>query len=288
MARNMDNERVQSAFLRAVRGALLPLVRLMLARGLHFPAAAEMLKSLYVEVAEREFALDSKRQTDSRISLLTGVYRKDVKRLRLELPEKRESMPRDVSLGAQIVAAWNANPLCVDGEGVPKPLARFAQDGGEQSFEALVKGVSRDMHPRVVLDEWLRRGIVVMNEKNEVCLRAEAFIPEEGYAEKMFYLGHNLHDHAAAAVQNVMSGKPPTLERCVHYEGLAAADVEAIADSATKFGMRALRAVNSRAADAVKLAGDAVPLQPTRLTFGVYFYSEAQPLAETTATESAA
>lgn len=274
----MDSETtgVETSFAHALRRVLLPLVRMMLTRGLHYPAAAEMLKGLFVEVADREFELNSKGQTDSRVSLLTGVHRKDVKRLRHALPEERAALPADVSLGSQIIAAWNANPAFVDEEGVPKPLARFAQDGGEQSFEALVKGISTDMHPRAVLDEWLRRGIATINEQNQVCLQAEAFIPEDGYAEKMFYFGHDLHDHAAATVHNITGGQPPMLERCVHYDGLDAKAVEEISETAVKVGMRALRAINTRAAQALAAARDTRPSRPARMTFGVYFYQEPQ------------
>jgi hypothetical protein len=256
------------------------MVRLMLARGVQYGVVAEMLKSLFVEIADKEFKLDTKRQTDSRVSLLTGVHRKDVKRLRHGPAEPASASAPDISLGAQIIAAWNANPAFVDEEGEPKPLARFAQDGGELSFEALVRSVSKDIHPRAVLDEWLRRGVAEINDRNEVRLITDAFIPEEGFAEKMFYLGHDLHDHAAASVSNVLGNSAPMLERCVHYDGLDAATVVELKAFATRQGMRALRAVNTRAAEALAAARDNPPATPARMTFGVYFYNEVMPLGE--------
>lgn len=271
-----DTADIQASFAHALRRVLLPLVRLMLTRGLHYPAAAEMLKSLYVEVADHEFALDKKRQTDSRVSLLTGVHRKDVKRLRHGPPGAKFAILPDTSLGSQVIAAWNARPAYVDEEGVPKPLARFAQDGGDQSFEALVKGISTDMHPRALLDEWLRSGIATLNEQNQVCLQADAYIPEEGYTEKMFYFGHDLHDHAAAIAHNLSGGRPPMLERCIHYDGLDADAVNNISEAAVKLGMRALRGVNTRAAEALAATRDEPPARRTRMTFGVYFYHEPQ------------
>lgn len=278
----------QGALHVALRHILLPLVRLMLARGVNYNVLAEMLKSLFVEVADKEFKLDTKRQTDSRVSLLTGVHRKDVKRLRRGPIAHAPKPAPPISLGAQIIAAWNADPSCVDEEGVPKPLARFAQDGGELSFEALVRRISTDIHPRAVLDEWLRRGLAEVNERNEVCLKAEAFIPEEGYAEKMFYLGHDLHDHAAASVNNVLGAGAPMLERCVHYEGLDAEAIAKLKEFATRQGMRALRAVNTRAAEALAATRDQAPAKPARMTFGVYFYDESQPARAPAAMDSSA
>ncbi len=255
------------------RRILRPLVRVMLARGLHYPAIAEMLKSLFIEVADKEFKLDNKRQTDSRVSLLTGVHRKDVKRLRRVTPDESAQAAPQVSLGAQIIAAWNANPALVDEEGVPLPLARFAQDGGERSFEALVKTVSTDIHPRAVLDEWLRRGVAKINEHNQVYLITEAFIPDAGDEEKIFYFGHDLHDHAAASAHNILGGTP-MLERCVHYDGLDAEAIAKIRELATRHGMRALRAINIRAAEALNQGRERAPVNPARMTFGVYFYEE--------------
>lgn len=278
---------LENALSDAFKRILRPLVRVMLARGMHYPAIAEMLKSLFVEIADKEFKLDSKRQTDSRVSLLSGVHRKDVKRLRRGIPYAGKSSEVRISLDAQIIAAWNATPAYVDEEGIPKPLARFAQDGGEQSYEALVKKVSTDIHPRAVLDEWLRRGIAAINEKNEIYLKTEAFIPAAGDTEKLFYFGHDLHDHAAASAHNMLNRGEPMLERCVHYDILDAKSVATIQEFATKQGMRALRAVNKHAAEAVATRDNA-PENVARITFGVYFYHEQRPASEATTDKDAA
>ncbi|MDV7400972.1 DUF6502 family protein, partial [Arthrospira platensis SPKY1] len=70
------------AVVRAVRRILLPLVRFLVAKGITYPFLSELLKSLYVEVADRDFRLGEGPPTDSRITLITGVHRKDVARLR--------------------------------------------------------------------------------------------------------------------------------------------------------------------------------------------------------------
>ena len=73
------------ALVRALRRLLRPLVRLLLAKQVTYPFLANLLKAVYVEVAEREFAIAGKSQTTSRLSLLTGIHRKDAERLRLVL-----------------------------------------------------------------------------------------------------------------------------------------------------------------------------------------------------------
>ena len=80
---------VQQALTRVLR----PLVKLMLAQGITYPAVSEVLKELFVEVADRDFRIAGKAQTDSRVSLLSGVHRKDVKRLRENPPATGRDAP---------------------------------------------------------------------------------------------------------------------------------------------------------------------------------------------------
>lgn len=261
----------------AVQGALThvlrPLVRLMLAHGITYPALTEVLKGLFVEVAGREFTIAGKAQTDSRISLLSGVHRKDVRRLRENPPTSSEETHNEVSLGSQIVAEWIGAPEFTDKRKHPLPLPRLARSASGVSFESLVESVSKDIRPRAVLDEWLRLGIVHIDESDRVCLNQEAFVPEKGFAEKAVYLGHNLHDHAAAAVQNVLGGAPAFLERSVHYDALSASSITELAALSEKAGMEAVLEVNRRAMKLdrrdtqQKTAGK-------RMTFGIYFFAE--------------
>ena len=76
-------ERRSLHLLATTQRTLWPLVKLLLHRGIGYPLLAEALKSVFVGVAESEFPLAGKAETDSRISLLTGIHRRDVKRLRL-------------------------------------------------------------------------------------------------------------------------------------------------------------------------------------------------------------
>ncbi|MGB8275288.1 MAG: DUF6502 family protein, partial [Alphaproteobacteria bacterium] len=59
----------------ALRRLLRPLVRLLVAEGIPFMYFTNLLKGVFVDVAVEEFRIKGKEQTDSRISLLTGVHR---------------------------------------------------------------------------------------------------------------------------------------------------------------------------------------------------------------------
>jgi hypothetical protein len=265
---------------RALRLALRPLVRLMLARGITYPYLADLLKGLFVEVADRDFRLGDRPPTDSRVSLVSGVHRKDVSRLRALLEQDEAVVPSVVPRGALLVAQWMGDPRFLGEDGEPLPLPRLASEGGERSFESLVAGVNTDIRSRVVLDEWLRLGVVQIDDQGRVCLNTDAFVPTQGDEGKAHYLGLNLHEHAAAAVHNLLGEGAPLMERSVHYNALSPASVARLARLSEQMGMKALLAVNRAAREAeaddlaaAQAAGEAPPSE--RITLGVYFYSDA-------------
>jgi Family of unknown function (DUF6502) len=262
--------------LTAAEQVLRPLVRLLLQRGIGFIPFAEAAKALFVKVAVKDFPPHGARETDSRISVLTGIYRRDVKRLReSSSPGVRRSSdrePQSTSLSSMVLATWMGKRPYTDTNGRPLSLARTRREGGVRSFEALVASVSRDVRPRALLDEWLRRGAVTLDDENRVCLNVDAFIAQRSLDEKAFFLGHNLHDHLAAAAHNVAGGQPPFLERCVYYGRLTPESIRELESLAQEHAMRALQEVNRRAMVLqARDAGRADAQQ--RMTFGVYFYN---------------
>ncbi|WP_026188111.1 DUF6502 family protein [Methyloversatilis universalis] len=266
----MTDPSIPDALTRTLRTVLRPVVRLMLARGVTLPLAVELLKRVFVQVALEESDA-GKPVTDSRVSLLTGVHRKDVKRLR-NLPSAHAGLPRTVSLGAQLVSLWTRRAPWVDEHGQPRPLPRLASAGGDLSFDALVATVSKDIRARPVLDEWLRLGVARLTERDEVVLNAAAFVPQEGFEEKLSYLALHVGDHAMAAVENTLGRSDPWFERSVHYRGLSVSEVDALRARASDLGMSALQALNGEVKDDTPAAdGDAVN---RRFTFGVYFYAD--------------
>lgn len=258
------------SLVRALRKVLRPLVRLMLAHQITYPFLANLLKTVFVELAERELAIPDKAQTISRLSLLTGIHRKDVKRLREE-PFEDDAPPPVVSLGAQLVARWTAVEEFLDDNDRPRPLARVPGSAHQPGFDELVASVSKDIRSRAVLDEWLRLGIAHIDADDCVRLKTEAFVPESGFDEKAHYFGRNLHDHIATSAHNLIGAGPSMLERSVYYDELTPASVDELSQLAEEKGMEALQAVNRRAlALQNRDAGDKAARE--RMNFGLYFH----------------
>ncbi|MCE5978116.1 DUF6502 family protein [Pseudomonas sp. JR33AA] len=270
----MQSPVLPPSMLSALRRVMRPLVRLMLRKGVTYTMFTDLLKEVFVDVAHREFRLNDTAPTDSRISLLTGVHRKDVRRLRNEGDAAVAALPDNITLGAQLVNVWTNTPPFCSAPGQARALARLASVGGDCSFDALVAKVSTDIRGRVVLDEWLRLGVVRLDEQDCVHLEAHAFVPQKGFDEKAAYFGHNLHDHACAAVHNLSGEGQPFFERSVHYDALSPASVEHLREVVAKDGMQTLLAF-SRLAAALESADEPAREQRQRITVGLYFYTEA-------------
>ncbi len=274
MTKDADQSTAPSAALvSALARILRPLVRLLIRHQITFPYISQLLKSIYLEMAIEASQGESQRITDSRLSLLTGVHRKDVRRLRQE--NEAIAMPevRARSLGAQVIAAWLGEVDYTNKMGQPLALHRLARSG-EPSFESLVDEVSRqDVRSRALLDEWLHSGVVVLDVEDRVHLIQDAFIPVDNFDEKVFFFGHNLHDHIAAGVDNLMKDKTPFFDRGVYYNNLKSESVAELQSYINKEAMILLRAINKKARHLQKKDSPSRAAN-RRFRFGAYYYSE--------------
>ena len=250
-----------------------PIVRLLIARGVQLPAVTAMLKQVFVDVANQDFRIDGKAPTDSRISVLTGVHRRDVRSIRTDgMPSSARPV---MSLSATVIGRWLGDPAYRDEKGQPRILPRLA-DNGSPSFEELFQGISKDVHPRTVLDDLLNQKLVEWDEEADcVRLRSHAFVPSEGGEDLMRFFEMNLHDHLAAAVANLLDDQKHGrfLERAVFYNRLLPSSVDQIEDSARRLGEDVLNDLNGTALRLQKSdesSGEATE----RFRFGVFFYRE--------------
>lgn len=263
-----------TAVVTALRKILRPLVKFMIANQITYPYLINLLKSVFVEVAENDFPVEGKKQTDSRINLLTGVHRKDVKRLRAE-PDPLDGGPSNISIGAQIIARWLGDGNLRNADGSPRILP--LQDKDEfsmSSFEGLVANIAKgDIRPRVVLDELMRLDMVELDPDHNVILKTKAYTPNKGQTEKLFFFGKNIQDHLCAGVHNLAGGQPPYFDRSVYYDELSAASIAELTTLANELGMAALISMNEKAL-ALQTRDKGARGATYRMNFGVFNYNE--------------
>lgn len=269
--------------LRSATRLVAPLARLLVANGVTYTMFAQALKRVFLTAAERELESEGKRITDSALSLLSGVHRKDVRALTSDEPPQR----RAITIASQVTMAWTTQPEYLDAQGRPIPLPMRSADPSSPSFERLAQGVSKDFHARSVLDELVRLGVA--EEQSDGLSRivaAGGFLPVHDLEELARQLSANVGDHLAASAANFgavhKGAAPPFLEYALWADELSAGSVAELQRLAKDKWLEAMKAVRNRAeqlSERDRQAGAAADLH--RLRFGVYVFHERgfEPLA---------
>src|SRR5450759_1279249 len=170
--------------LTAALRVMAPLVELLLREGVTYPRFANALKKTFLESATQVLEAGSARVNDSSLSTLTGIHRKDVREWRAVGQPRPQA--KTFSAVMELFTRWANDPDYCDPQGRPRVLDRT---GGPGSFEALAATVSRDVHPRTLLQELIRLGVANVDDAgandsdDKVSLCMDAFVPKEGSAE---------------------------------------------------------------------------------------------------------
>jgi hypothetical protein len=254
----------------ALRTALVlvtPVVRWLLRRGVQYGALATALKRVFVKVAAEELERSGRRTTDSAVSVLSGVHRKDVR----AFYQLGRALQRDKSLSpaSQVFTRWATDARWRDPHG-GQPL-RLPRLGPAPSFESLAREVSTDVHPRTLLDELLRLELVrVVGE--EVELATDSFVPSADEAAMAELFAANGADHLSAAVHNLTTPGPRLLEQSVFATGLSRASAEELGVLARRLWAEAFARMAEEASRRHQADQPAFPAH--RMRFGVYYYTE--------------
>lgn len=264
----------------AIAQVLQPLARLMIDHGLQLPTMVELLKKTLVNEAAAGYGVAGKGSTDMRISLLTGVHRKDVKRLRAEGTAAAPVKPM-VPLAASVVARWISDAHYLQADGSTRSLARTPgkSQSGEPDFTQLVAEVSRDVGARAVLDELLRLGVVTVDDEGQIHLTAKSFVPQGSQRDAFHFLAANVSDHLCAAVHNLKPGQmaPPMLEQSAFAHDLSPHQAQQLQGLARQLWGDVLQRF-LQAATVAEARSQGTPELKQRLRLGVYCYQEAQAL----------
>ena len=268
--------RTDAALLRALARLLAPLARLAVASGLSFARVEELLKHAFVQAARGAQPAAGARDV-SRVATATGLTRREVTRLSQHVPAASAERP---SPATQIFTRWRADRALLNAEGAPLPLRR---QGPAPSFDALAQSVTRDVHPRSLLEELCRLGLVSFDaESDSVQLLQHAFVPRDDQARMFGFLGQNVGDHLDAGVDNVLAAARRHFEQAVFADELSEASIEAakrLINAQWRGLIAAVVPELEALIEADRAAATAAPDDPTRradrrLRIGLYSFDE--------------
>ena len=233
---------VQRDLVQATADMIRPAVERLLQIGVPFGVLQLSLRELFVRVAEAKLGLPGRRQTDSQIALVTGINRKEVKRIRATRAPRRGPRSFSINQATSLVSRWMNDPETTDGRGRPLPLPYRAESG--PSFMKIARKLTGDLAPRVLLDELARSGAVEIREDDVVVLRGNAYVPKvvEGGLQ---ILGEDSAELADTILRNVFAEDGERLlQRKVFYDNLGSAAADRIRKQMRREGERFLRRID--------------------------------------------
>jgi hypothetical protein len=202
----------------AVGRILKPLIRILLRSGMSYGTFADIAKRQYVEVALNEFPIEGRKRSVSRVSVITGLTRKEVSRL-LGLDQAKDAQTTErYNRAARVVAGWRRDTGFLDREGNPMDLSL---SGRANSFQELVRRYSGDVPHRAILDQLVEDGSVERLDDNRVRLTHRAYLPKADESMKLHILGVDTAFLIDTIEHNLnVEHQSPRFQRKVLYDNL--------------------------------------------------------------------
>ena len=171
---------VNLRLLAAFRFLLVPLVRILLRNGISFNELSEVIKGVYARVAATDFAVPGRPMSYSRLSITTGIARRDFERVLGEEDRLRRALESNASRIANILTGWHSDPEFMGPYGFPRDLTFTREVGGGPSFEDLVARYASDVDPQLMLEELMRVSTAtIAEESGMIRVLKRTFIPEQ-------------------------------------------------------------------------------------------------------------
>ncbi len=270
LPRNLKNQ-----FVDAMRRLLRPVVRQLIDYGVPYQTFDGIVREVYLDVAEEEFRLPYKRQTDSRLSLMTGLNRKEIANLRERKSSRDEATPVEDTTLTHVIGRWMAGPPYATPDGHARRIAYESTNAKQPSFAALVHDAGADVPVRSVLDELMRIGAVELLPDGDVELRTEAHIPPAAAETKLGLLGSDPAELFRTIVHNIEHPERPHLQRKVMYDNIGADALKALNVEARRLGEEFIRRANALLASYDRDRNDEAPGgKRTRVVLGTYYFEE--------------
>lgn len=198
-------QQVQSA----CRRILKPVVRLLLRQGVGAGELTDICKSVFVEAAAEDHRQKSGRVNQSRVAIVTGLTRAEVKRLLASPRVTHARYDWHRHRATRVLLGWHQDPEFLDRRGLPRELPLR---GRKTSFARLVHRYSGDMPTRAMLDELIATRAVVRKSNGLVRVRAKTISNVRIGARDVASVGERASDYLNTLVRNLSTAETPLFE----------------------------------------------------------------------------
>ena len=190
---------IQKALVDAVAKLFRPLARVLIRNGISYGTFAEVAKKAYVDIAFEEFQEPGKKQTISRVSVLTGLTRKETKRLHEQQTSDDTGASERYNRAIRVISGWLNDKRFLDVHGETKILPL---NGNGSSFATLVKDYSGDIPTQAMLTILKKAGSVMQTDLG-IELVNNAYVPGDDPVDKLHILGTDVAELLATIDHNL-------------------------------------------------------------------------------------
>lgn len=179
-------KRVLDALLLVMR----PIAKILLRYGISFSEFAEILKTAFVDVATSDYGIRGRPTNISRVAVMTGLTRKEVRRLRDKLEHGHERVTVKSTPISEILSRWHGEIEFLDQRGRPAAL-EFS--GGKNSFSELVKRFGGDVPPGAMRTELKRVGSIAEDKEGKLRVVKRSVVPADSTDNLVTSLVHGAY-----------------------------------------------------------------------------------------------
>ncbi len=262
-------EEAKTTTLKALRLLFRPVARILLKAGVNWKELIEVCKATYVEVATEDFGIRGRPTNVSRVAILTGFSRREVRRLR-DLTEKEQPVAFDrTNHATRVLSGWFSDSDFLDDGGQPRQLAVA---GSNPSFESLCAKYSGDVPATTMLKELRHVGAVADGDDGRVVAKTRYYMPVLTDPEQVLRSGSVLEDVGQTVAYNLHrdSDDPSRFEGRATNTQIPASQIPAFREFVEQEGQAFLEKIDAWLTDHEDSeAGECV-----RLGLGAYWIEE--------------
>jgi len=263
---------------RTVKLIVKPLIRVLIKNEMTAGDFTELAREAYVEVAQEHFSIPGKTLTAARISVLTGLSRKEVMRLNKKTEDSSLQKQPSLNRAQRVINGWLSDQEFVTTKNNPRVLPMF---GKSQSFSALVGKYSGDVTAGAIRDELLRIGAVEVDSRNRIRLISIGFVPSKNEIAKIKLMGTGVSDMLNTTVHNIEYGHDdPKFQRQLCHEFVSKEVLEEFRQTSQEMSSDYLQNLNQLLG---KLIGKNKKRKSKtddgyhRIGFGIYYFDDVLP-----------
>jgi hypothetical protein len=168
-----------------LRKILTAIIRVLLRNGMSYGEFDQVARKCFVDVAYRDFSPAGKKQTLSNVAIVTGLNRKEVKKLHEIDADHGERSAQKYNRAVRVLGGWLNDARFLRKDGNPRDL----EYEGEGSFSELVREYSGDMPVAAMQKVLTQSGNIRFTDNDRVRLLSHAYLPADDPAEKLAILG---------------------------------------------------------------------------------------------------